>query len=116
MTEEGISADISPTYAWGIVLSVFLISGLAFTVQAQPANLVSSIIVGMVVASFPWIVLTESGAQWFMNAVNKSGSSSNSQSVSTEPKTDDLIVCSSCGWQNPQNNSYCNDCGDGLAN
>ena len=115
MSEEGMSADIRPTYAWGIVLSVFLISGLFFIVQAQSANLVSFVIVGMIVAFLPWIALTESGSQWFMEEINGSGSSSNSQSISTGPETEERLVCSSCGWQNNQNNSYCNDCGDELS-
>lgn len=114
-SDDTLSADIRPSYAWPIVISVFIIGGLFYALQSPSPDLIFFALVGGVAALPFWIILTESGAEWAMEISNQSGSSSSSQSVSVGSKKDKSLVCTSCGWQNSQTNNYCNDCGEELA-
>lgn len=37
------------------------------------------------------------------------------QSVSASKSSESKRICSECGWQNPQSNNYCHDCGSKMA-
>lgn len=70
---------------------------------------------GLILLSLPIIVplvLTENGRE-FMKLVHEEiqeGNQSQKKTTRSKPKR----ICSSCGWQNPQENSFCHDCGSEL--
>jgi len=68
VSNDGPSADIRPSYAWVIVGLVFVISGSIANSQIQSGNFISFLFVGGLIAMPFWITLTDSGAEWFMQA------------------------------------------------
>ena len=112
MSEDGPSADIRPAYGWLITISAFLISGTIVNSQLQSGNFLSFLFVGGIVAMPFWVILTDSGAEWAMEAISESNNNigGSSSTTSSEAKQ----ICSDCGWQNPRTNNYCTDCGREL--
>ncbi|WP_425492012.1 zinc-ribbon domain-containing protein [Haloplanus salinarum] len=55
--------------------------------------------------------LTKSGSKWRNNVKSYLNSSSQTQIKKTTRKKQ---ICSSCGWQNSQENNFCHDCGTEL--
>ncbi|WP_277541311.1 hypothetical protein [Haloarcula laminariae] len=114
MSENGPSANIKPIYGWVIVISVFFMSGLIINSQIQSGNFLSFLVVGGIIAMPFWIILTDSGATWLMNATSASSDSSSIHTTINNNVAQDKIVCSFCGWQNLTTNNYCMDCGEKI--
>jgi len=72
---------------------------------------------GLIFLSLPIIgplVLTEGGREILKEMQEEMEDENQIQKKSTQSKP--KRICSECGWQNPQENSYCNDCGSELSN
>jgi len=92
----------------GIVLSLVL--SIIFSLNGNPGW-------GMIFLSLPIIgplVLTESGREFLKTVQEEMNDKNQVQQKSTQSKP--KRICSDCGWQNPQENSYCHDCGSELGN
>lgn len=92
----------------GIILAVVL--SIMFSLSGNPA-------LGAIFLSLPIIVplvLTESGREFLRTVQEEMNDKNQVQQKSTQSKP--KRICSDCGWQNPQENSYCHDCGSELGN
>ncbi len=114
--DETLSANTDPVTSWGIVSGFFLLGGLGSTLLIDGGNFVSFILVGCLVASPFWIILTESGAEWYAKEVMDSSPEDlkKSSDTSTSTKSRSNVICQACGWQNSSENNYCHDCGEEL--
>jgi predicted ATP-dependent serine protease len=92
----------------GGVLAIIL--SILFSLSGNPGW-------GLIFLSLPIVaplVLTEGGRE-FLKTVQEEiqdGNQVQQNSTQSKPKR----ICSDCGWQNPQENSYCHDCGSELGN
>ncbi|GGI95000.1 hypothetical protein GCM10008995_01510 [Halobellus salinus] len=109
----GLTADNNPVVSWIIIVVFFTIGGVGSLLLVPNSNFVVFVVIGIVIASPFWILLTESGAQWFMNKTNDS-KSNQSQTINTTSTSDREITCHNCGWENPVENNFCYDCGEEL--
>ena len=64
----------------------------------------------LIVAAGIWMIFTEEGREAWNDIQEKSQQQQQTDSSRSKPKR----ICSECGWQNPQRNNYCNDCGAEL--
>lgn len=112
---DTLSANTDPLTSWGIVIGAFLVGGIGSVLVVPSSNFLSFLVVGCVLASPFWFLFTESGARWYMSEVANSGSEQSTQSVNLSTESAETkIICESCGWQNTQQNNFCQDCGTEL--
>lgn len=111
--KEGLTSDNNPVVSWMIITIVFTIGGVGSLLLIPSSNFVVFVVIGIVIASPFWILLTESGAQWFMNKTNDL-KSNQSQTVNDTSSLNKKIACHNCGWQNTVENNFCYDCGAEL--
>lgn len=111
--KEGLTADNNPVVSWIIIITAFIFGGVGSLLLVPSSNFVVFVVIGCVIASPFWILLTESGAQWFMNKTNDS-KSHQSQTINTASSSSREIACHNCGWQNTVENNFCYDCGAEL--
>jgi ribosomal protein L40E len=108
---ETFTEKTSAQAQWTIVAVAFLIGGILGAVSnpTQPAT--GFFVIGGIFAGVAWAFATESGKE-FREEVQENMDEAQQQqaSSSSQPKR----ICSECGWQNPQSNNYCHDCGSEL--
>lgn len=64
-----------------------------------------------------WMMVADTGVAFRRSLDDGSGSESQQQqqvSVGGGKSKKKMQICRNCGWQNPQDNNYCHDCGDEL--
>lgn len=96
-----------------ILIGSFLVGGILGAI-ANPASAGSAFfVVGIFFAGIAWTFATEEGKE-FRKEFKKNmddAQQTQQQNSSSAPS----IVCSNCGWQNPEDNNYCHDCGEEIA-
>lgn len=105
---------INPVFAWLIVVAAFFLGGLFAMANVSTGHGVWFLIVGSIAACPFWVILTESGLNWLNNLDSYQTDSDNTQSVNIDSSSEREAICPNCGWKNPQENSYCHDCGSKI--
>lgn len=77
-------------------------------------NPLSGVISGVIVAGVSSLFLTREGVAWRRSLEDHDGGGQQSQQQQEVSSSGPKRVCSECGWQNPQGNNFCHDCGSEL--
>jgi hypothetical protein len=102
---------------WGIVAGISLLGGIlgAFSNPAEPVS--GFFVISFIFGGVAWAFATKSGTKFrkeFVDSMEEIEQQQQEQSVSTSSNVDQNVVCSECGWKNPNSNNYCHDCGEEL--
>lgn len=95
---------------WVLVISAFILGATVASegILQHPFFFISG---GLFVAFFAWLFITPSGnlfGQGWLEVSRLQERSADEDSSGKEK------ICPNCGWQNPQRNNYCHDCGQNL--
>jgi hypothetical protein len=106
-TDTGRIEDI---HSGWIAAGVAFIIGGVLGVVTNPQNPIAGFLAGSIFfGACVWPFATPSGKEYMKK---KSSNSSQNQHQSVGKNNNEIKrACPSCGWQNPQRNNYCHDCG-----
>lgn len=96
-----------------IGIGAFLLGGIlgASSNPAEPGF--SFLVVGGFFGLVVWMAITKSGVAFRRTVASEMDESQQQQQVN-RGRSEQTVVCRECGWQNPQSNNYCHDCGSEL--
>ena len=97
--------EVSQRKVWAVLAGIGIMEliGFGLLINGNPG-------LSMIIVFAPFVVLlllTEDGRELLRNLPELIEEYQQHQSSQSRPKR----ICSSCGWQNPQENNFCHDCG-----
>lgn len=108
--------EVTEEVQWGIAIGAFLIGGI-IGAMANPSQPVAGfIVIGIMFAGVALFLVAlftqpeEMKEAW--EELKDAWEEAQQQQTSSSSKS--KIVCSNCGWKNPEDNNYCHDCGEKL--
>lgn len=121
--EQETHGDNPPIYTkfslaqkWGIGIVAFVLGMvLGFGVNS-PTPLLTALAFGFLFVGPVLLMITKEGLvlrRGFPKAMSVDGEDQQQQQVGTG-HSEETVVCRECGWQNPESNNYCHDCGSSL--
>lgn len=110
---EGVQEETPQNVQWGIVAAAFLVGGI-LGAASNPAEPVSGFfVIGFIAGGVAWAFATESGKA-FRKEFKENMDEMQQQQQQSTSSSQSKVICSNCGWKNPETNNYCHDCGEQL--
>jgi hypothetical protein len=108
--EDGLTEE-NKEKRYAIIIGAPIIFGLIGTIILQDLAGGFVFIGGLTFICFS-IFMTKPGVQFLKNMEEDMGNNQQQQQKPSRSKP--KRICSKCGWQNPESNNYCHDCGAEL--